>query len=188
MSVAKKPLTRILILMALFFSSLGHVFGDEDKPPYEVADVYSGLRQKVLTLTDKDLIALKGKPVWAVLVEMGRPNAAVTLVAVADGTASLYFSNGGGMIGLGAHADVRAESMKLVEISGTNLQKMKKVESFPLPMPGEVRFYVVTPDGIMSAKTTEASLGMRDHELHDLFGQAHALITQMRIADQKPKQ
>jgi hypothetical protein len=176
---------RALFIMAAFLSLLGRLFGGDDKPPYEVADVYSGLRGQILKLSDKDISQLKGKPVWAVLVEMGRPNAAVTVLAVADGTASLYFSNGGGMIGLGEHANVRPKSLKLVELATTEVKKMKKVEAFPLPNPGEVRFYVVTPDGVLSASTTEAKLEDRSHEFHSLFSQTHELITEMRIADQK---
>lgn len=180
-----EKLMRILIIMAAFFSSLGRLFGGGDKPQYEVADVYSGLREQILNLTYKDIAELKGKPVWAVLVEMGRPNAAVTILAVADGTASLYFSNGGGMIGLGEHANVRPQSLKLVELAGTEVKKMKKVEAFPLPAPSEIRFYVVTPGGVLSALTTEAKLEDRRHEFHSLFAQTHELITQMRIADQR---
>lgn len=176
---------RTLIIMAAFLSSLGRLFGGDEKPPYEVADVYTGLREQILKLSDKDISDLKGKAVWAVLVEMGRPNAAITVMAVADGTASLYLSNGGGMIGLGEHTNVRPKSLKLIEVAGTESKKMKKVETFPLPSPGEVRFYIVTPNGVLSASTTEAKLEDRNHEFYSLFSQTHELITEMRIADQK---
>jgi hypothetical protein len=47
-------------------------------------------------------------PILALLMETGYPEAVATLVAVADGTSSLYFSNGGGFIGVGTPAGVRS--------------------------------------------------------------------------------
>jgi hypothetical protein len=164
--------------------SLG-IFGADAKPAYAVSDVYSGLRDRVLKITDKDVSGLKGKRVWAVLMDMGRPTATVTVVAIADGTASLYFSKGGGIIGLGEHKNIHPESLKLVEVSAGYLNKMKKVDQFPLPAPGEVRFFVVTPDGVFSAKAMESELETHDHDLRGLFSQTNDLITQMRITEEK---
>ncbi len=41
--------------------------------------------------------------VWATLMEMKISGNVVSLAAVAEGTTSLYFSNGGGIIGAGEH-------------------------------------------------------------------------------------
>ena len=84
-----------------FFSRL---FGRTATEPVQgqVADVYKGLREQILRLRSDKVGAkvAEGKPV-AVMMEMGLREAVSTLVAVVDGTTSLYFSNGGGMIGLG---------------------------------------------------------------------------------------
>jgi hypothetical protein len=85
-------------------------------------------------------------------METGYPEAAVTLVAVADGAASLYFSNGGGMIGAGEHANVRPASLGLIKMAEGFLPQMKKVEKFPVPKPGMTCFYVVTPKGVFPSK------------------------------------
>lgn len=176
---------RTLIIMAAFLSSIGRLFGGDDKPPYDLAEVYTGMREQVLKLTDKDIGELKGKPVWAVLMETGHDGAAVTVVAVAEGTASLYFSNGGGMIGLGAHDNVRPAALSLVKAAEPQLKHMKKTEKFPVPKPGETFFYVVTPDGIFTYSAKEDDLGNKRDKLFPLFYQGHELITQMRIADEK---
>jgi hypothetical protein len=69
-----------------------------DREPRPVADVYVGLRQQVLRLTPDQLgnRVPTDAPILALLMETAYPEAVATLVAVADGSASLYFSNGGG--------------------------------------------------------------------------------------------
>ena len=178
---------RTLIVLAVFFSSLGRLFGD-DKPPYEVAEIYTDMRGQALKLNEKELPDLKGKAVWAVLMETGFPEAAFTLVAASDGTASLYFSNGGGMIGAGAHKNVRSESLKMVKMAEDYLKHMKKVDKFPVVQPGNTTFYVVTPKGIFSYTAKEDDLGeKRDKKLSSLFHQGHELIGQIRMAEEKQR-
>lgn len=171
--------------MAAFLSSFGRLFGGDDKPAYELAEIYTDMRQQVLELNAEKIGELKDKPVWAVLMETGYPEAAVTLVAVADGAASLYFSNGGGIIGAGEHANVRPASLGLVTMAEGFLPQMKKVEKFPVPKPGMTYFYVVTPKGIFTYTAKEDDLGEERDKLSKLFHQGHELIGQMRIAEQK---
>ncbi len=182
---ARNNIMRTLILMAAFLSSFGRLFGGEDKPVYELAEIYKDMRQQVLELDAEKIGDLKDKPVWAVLMETGYPEAAVTLVAVADGAASLYFSNGGGMIGAGEHADVRLVSLGLVKMSEEFLPQMKKAEKFPVPNPGMTYFYIVTPKGIFTYSAKEDDLGEERDKLSKLFHQGHKLIGQMRIAEEK---
>ena len=177
---------RHLIIMAALFSFLGRLMGAEDKPAFEVAPIYKDMRNLALKLNDKEIPDLKGKPVFAVLMESGFPEAAYTLVAAGDGSASLYFSNGGGLIGAGEHANVRPESLRVVKMAEESLKHMKKVDTFPIVKPGSTTFYIVTPDGVFSYTAKEDDLGEeRDKNLSSLFHQCHSLITQMRIADEK---
>lgn len=171
--------------MASFFSNIGRLFGGGDKPPYELAEIYTGMRGSVLGLTDKDLCELEGKAVWAVLMETGYDGAAVTVVAVAEGTASLYFSNGGGMIGLGAHDHVRTAALALVKGAEHQLVHMKRTDKFPVPMPGQTIFYVVTPGGVFTYSAKEEDLGNQRDKLSPLFYEGQELITQIRIADER---
>jgi hypothetical protein len=171
--------------MAAFFSTIGRLLGADDKPPYELAEIYSAMREQVLKLTDKDIGELKGKPVWAVLMETGHEGAAVTIVAVAEGTASLYFSNGGGMIGLGEHANVRPASLALLKAVEPHLKQIKKTEKYPVPKIGQTIFYIVTPDGVFTYSAKEDDLRNKRDGLFPLFYAGHELITQMRIAEEK---
>lgn len=184
-SFCKNLLVKKLIFMAAFFSIFGRLFGGDEKPPYELAKVYTGMREMVLKLDDKQIGELKDKPVWAVLMETGHEGAAVTVVAIAEGTASLYFSNGGGMIGLGEHANVQPASLALVRGAASYLKLMKKTEKFPVPKLGETIFYVVTSDGVFTYAAKEDDLGNKRDQLSPLFLQGHELVTQMRLADEK---
>src|ERR687898_1781909 len=85
---------------------------------YEPADVYLGLRGQALALTREllDPETASDGPVLALLMETGYPEAVATLVGLADGTTSMYFSNGGGMIGAGQHEDVAAATHRWLEL------------------------------------------------------------------------
>lgn len=66
---------------------------------------------------DYGLVATPELPrVWGAMMEMRMGNADVSLVAVAEGSTSLYFSNGGGIIGGGEHERVRAANRKLLGV------------------------------------------------------------------------
>jgi hypothetical protein len=90
-----------LLIMASFFSTL---FGCKPRKAYETAEIYMSLRQQIFDLpkTNSDF---GQSDRWAILMETGLADACYTLVAVADGSASLYFSNGGGIIGGGEHPE-----------------------------------------------------------------------------------
>ena len=182
----KKFIMRNIFIMAALFSILGRLMGAEDKPAFEVATIYKDMRNLSLKLNEKDFPDLKDKPVFAVLMESGFAEGSYTLAAAFDGAASLYYSNGGGLIGSGEHANVRPESLKVVKMAEKYLQQMQKVDAFPIVKPGITTFYIVTGDGVFSYTAKEDDLGeQRDKKLSDLFHQCHSLITQMRIVDEK---
>lgn len=175
---------RILMITALL-SLVGRLLGGEHTSSYKVADIYTGMRQQVIELDEKRMGDLKDRPIWAVLMETGHQDAAVTLLAAADGAASLYFSNGGGIIGAGEHENVRPASLGLVKVAEEFLKDMTRVEKCPLPTQGITIFYVITPKGIFTYQAKEKDLGEKRDKLSKLFYQGHQLIGQMRIAQQK---
>ena len=121
----------------------------------------------MLSLT-KDKLG-KDVPVLAVLMETGYPEAVAALVAVADGDTSLYFSNGGGIIGAGEYKQVYDGSLTLVSKAGIYFNKLTLTENFPLPKKGFTRFYVVTPSGTYTDEVLEDDLGNERHILSAVF-------------------
>jgi hypothetical protein len=149
------------------------------QPP---AEVYEGLRQQVLQLTPDQLgTAFADAPILALLMETGYPEAVATLVGVADGTSSLYFSNGGGFIGAGTHATVADANRRWLETGLTFLPELSVITIPPVPAEGMTQFVAVTPDGLRGAVAVEDELGERRHELAPLFYAGQDVITQIRL-------
>lgn len=148
------------------------------------AEVYSGLRQQVLRLTPDQLgDEFAAAPILALLMETGYPEAVATLVAVADGTTSLYFSNGGGMIGAGTHAAVAEASGRLLEAGREFLPQLSATTDPGLPAEGETQFVAVTREGLRGAIAAEDDLGEGEHPLSPLFYAGQDVITQIRLVE-----
>jgi hypothetical protein len=147
------------------------------------AEIYSQLRQRVLELTPDQLGDDVGAPLLALLMETGYPEAAATLVAVADGTTSLYFSNGGGMIGAGEHAPVREANRRFLETALSFLAQLSEVSDPTPPSEGITQFVAVTREGPLGAAAPEEELGEGRHALSELFHAGQDVITQMRLAE-----
>lgn len=152
---------------------------------YAPADIYTKLRGQALGVTAKSLGVSDG--VHGVVMETGYPEAVVTLVAMADGAASLYFSNGGGIIGAGEHERPKVAARSLIAFAAHNLEGFVPTTSTPLPDPGRTRFYVLADRGIFTAEASEVDLGENRHSLSPLFYSAQELITEMRIVDTAEK-
>src|SRR5467141_3597457 len=76
-------------------------------------NVYDGLREQILTLNPASInlapTAMHPR-VFAGLMEMGMGDDVASLVVVADGTTSFYWSTGGGIIGAGFHEPIKGPS------------------------------------------------------------------------------
>jgi hypothetical protein len=118
--------------------------------------------------------------VWFVLMETGYPEASASLVAVADGTTSLYFSNGGGIIGAGEHPAVRNAAERFIALVDARVGLLTVADAHPLPSVGRVRFYARTFTDLRTAEAAERELGEGQHPLSPLFFAGHAVITAVR--------
>lgn len=147
------------------------------------AAAVAGLREQALTVPSRQL-HLDPAPgrmqVWGVIMEIGFPEATVTLVALADGTTSLYFSNGGGIIGVGQHQVVRSASDRLIATTDAHVAEFRPTSTHPLPATGRVRFYVRTFSGLKTAEADEQELANEGHPLSPIFLAAHGVITAIR--------
>ncbi|QNN22435.1 hypothetical protein HED60_09165 [Planctomycetales bacterium ZRK34] len=179
------PLVFGVLLMGIFSSLFG--CRKSDTPPQrpktkavEVADVYRDLRGQALQLSPDQLgLTIAPNEPVAILMEFSVSGNIVTLVCVTDGTTSLYFSNGGGIIGAGEHAAVRAISQKMISAAQEHLADMKQTNDFPLPLAGSVRFYCVTAEGVVTTEVAEEALAGQ-HPLSALFRQGHEVIAAIR--------
>jgi hypothetical protein len=159
-----------------------------DTASAEPAQTYLQLRDRIFRLEPGELgltPSTAAPHVWAVLVETGYVVGTATLVSLADGTTSLYYSTGGGMLGSGEYAPVAEASKALVSLAENYLSEMAPDKKFPLPAVGQVRFSCLTYSGICATEAAEEILKSGDHPLSPLFVLAHKILDQLRLSVEK---
>ncbi len=149
------------------------------------AEVMKELRAKWLN-ADADEFGLEGEDakakVWGVMMEMALPSGVATLISIRDGTASLYTSTGGGVLG-GYSAKEQARSF--VSESEKHLAGMKPTKEFPYPAVGRVKFYVLTREGVYAVEAADRAMWSERHALHPLYRAGHEVLTGLRLASEK---
>ena len=121
---------------------------------YTLAENYAVLRDAVFT-RKPDAIGVVDEAgpdgVWGVVMETGYPGVVATLVAVADGAVSLYFSNGGGIIGMGSQEGPQRAGRELLGLAPQVLKEFEATTQYPLPWGAHVRCYVLAPGDAATA-------------------------------------
>jgi hypothetical protein len=125
------------------------------------------------------------RQVWGALLETGYDKATVTLVALADGTTSLYTSSGFGIIGGGAHQQVVAATRALLQVVERELDAFAPDDDDSVPGVGQVVIRALTFAGRRSISAPEDDLGHGRHPQSDVFHAAQGVITQLRLIDQQ---
>ena len=118
--------------------------------------------------------------VWGVMMETGYEGGSSTLFARFDGGTDLMLSVGGGLAWGGDVERIRERSKRFVALAADALQQMRPVRETPLPRPGEVRFYLLTNDGVRGAAAARGAIGTGKHPLSQLFAAGDEVITALR--------
>ena len=153
--------------------------GKEDPPEA----IYLDMRQRALETAPASLgltSSLAENEPYGLLMEMGIADSVVTLACFANGDAGVYYQSGGGMVGGIAHENVRKAAKELVALSRKALPRMSRAAAHPLPSPGMVRFYALTPRGTFTVETDREALGESPNELSALFSSGQEVVAQMR--------
>lgn len=154
----------------------------------EPAQVYLQLRNRILNLDPAEigLAATAAAPhVWGVLMETGYEVGTATLVSFADGTTSLYYSTGGGMLGSGEYSPVADASKALVTQAENLLHEMSSTHDVPLPEVGQVRFIVLTYSDRLTAEASVRAIASGTHFLSPLYTLAQETLSQLRLLAEK---
>jgi len=162
----------------------------EQQKEYNVKPIFIEMREMAFNITPEqiNISDLEDNAVFAFFMESGYPEAIMSLRCIGDGSISLYFSNGGGMIGIGEHESARVEGLKLIEMAKDYISKGKIVETNNLPKNGETYFYIRTKLGNYLIQDIEDRLGNNKSEFSPLFYQAQNVITQARLIQEKNKE
>jgi len=165
-------------------------------------DVAVALRSCVLALTPADIEIHRERianSVWGVLIETAHPDAVATLVVLADGSVSLYVSDGNGCVGCGADQEVRFAGADLLEIANQVVAVAAPTEDRGYPPSGTVRFYFLSFEGLRSSQLRLEELSLIDAQFSLLYfagqrvinaiervGAGQSLAREIRFALQSP--
>jgi hypothetical protein len=149
--------------------------------------IYEELRSNVLGLDPASIQTPPGEPLGGAAVaamELAVGAATATIVAVADGTVSMYLSTGGGVIGAGEHLAVRAEAQRFRTVAADSRGLLVRTAEFPRPGPGQVRFHALVADDRFTGVAPEALLRSGRHTLSTLYAAGQDLLTEIRLASE----
>jgi hypothetical protein len=99
---------------------------------YQVADIYRRLREQVFAV-DPLTIGIENdgsRNIYGMIMETGYEDAVVSLIAVGDGTVSIYFSTGGGILGIGEHDKPRQVCFRYLNEAESYLKYAQPHQSF----------------------------------------------------------
>jgi hypothetical protein len=126
------------------------------------------------------------------VADWGLEEGTTTVVAIADGSASVYRSKGGGSIGGGqSHESIRNAALETVKLADDVQPLMHSTKDYPLAQRGQVNLYVVTDAGVYAATASEDDVASRHSPFSKLGESAQAIITayrevETRKAESKP--
>ena len=150
-------------------------------------DAHPGWRNLWFTITPDELgldLDPNSSIPFAVVMDMGQDNGAVvSLASSIIGDGSIVSSTGNRIFGGVEYENVRNSSKRFVELSADFVDEMELTSEYPLPAADNIKFYVITPNGIYTAKeATWDNLGAGVHELSHLFYAGNDVITALRKA------
>lgn len=153
--------------------------------------MYQSLRSKALGVSSEQLqIKLDSEDAVLALVTDWRslPDYQVTIVATIDGAVSIYYSNGGGVIGAGEHEHIWELARRVLELANQMRDQFTPVEQVPETDEHHMRMTMVTDAGWRTSSDFTESLMRPDHQFHQLAAGVQGLITLMRehVQSQKP--
>jgi hypothetical protein len=148
------------------------------------AGAYLGLRSLVLEGSRANFgLAPGSSPTqpFAVVADWGSAPGATTIVAIADGTASVYLSSGARFIGGGqSHQSIRNAALKTVELAAAVQPLMWLTTQSPLATQGQVTFYLVTDEGVFTASASADDLVANRSPFSPLAAAAQNVLTEYR--------
>lgn len=128
---------------------------------------YIALRNQILNLKPCELSKeMKEHPVTAALVDMDLGDVIISLACAADGTTSLYYSTGGGKIGLGhKYENVRKAALEFLYYSGRLINTLHIAAQYPLPKNKMHNVYLVTANDVFSVQLSMESIDNYSDEI-----------------------
>ena len=113
-------------------------------------------------------------------MKTGLKTAVFTLACFFDGSTSLYFSSGGGVIGCGEHEPVKLAAKAFLSVADKCAPFLMPSADYPLPDVGHVRFYLRTSSATLSLHALESDFREKRHQMWPLYYTGNNVITVIR--------
>jgi hypothetical protein len=137
--------------------------------------IYPKMRATALEIR---LNGVEPKTVHTVLMDWNVANGTATVMAAADGSASIYLSGGGGYLGGGQkYPAIKLAAQCAVSIATNLLDLFKKVETCDLPNGTTVSFFATTDEGVFRATGAGAELQKGSDSLAALGAAMQLIVT-----------
>jgi hypothetical protein len=146
--------------------------------------VYSQMRRLALEACLPDI---NRGGVHVVIMDWHVDKGTVTVVAAADGSASLYLSTGGGYVGGSEKVPaIRDAALHAIALATGMRYHFERTEASPLPSLGDVTFYINTGARVSCAVVPESRLRAGADPLAGLSGAMQRIVTEYRLNRSHP--
>lgn len=119
--------------------------------------------------------------VYGVIMDWEMGGGIATIISYQTGDASLYLSSGGGVIGGGQHENVSNVTKQFVSLAQTFIAKATKTEATILPATDQVKFYLLTTNGIYVGQDIISNFENNTSEWLQLFEEGNNVLTELRM-------
>jgi hypothetical protein len=119
---------------------------------------------------------------FALVTDVGYAAGTATILTTKGGDASIYFSRDGSYVRSHGNPSIGAAARWTVEIAGESTKRFHRSERFPLARDGEINFYLISADGIRSARTSVENVSSHPGTFTNLFAAVKRVLLSFRSA------
>ena len=148
-------------------------------PTHDHAEIFVDLRSRGLHYRDDD----PGDKIRGLVTDIAYDEGIVTIVCLDDGSTSMYTNHGGGIIGAGEHEHVAAVTQRVIDLAQGHCEELVPTEDESVPTAGDVKFFLLSPRGLLSVTADEIELDSRNHSLSPLFFAIQDVVTELGRVD-----
>jgi hypothetical protein len=152
----------------------------------EPAEVYLAMRDAITHVSpvEHGLTPTAELPrAWGAMVDVGLPAGPVTIVAIADGTTSLYLGNGGATVGVGELPHIRALAATLLRAVDAAVPILPPGWELPPPPTGWLQVVALTYQGVLVGRATIPDVASGVHPLSEVWAAAGQLAAAIVTLD-----